>query len=476
MPEFDALTRRTILADPVRQFANQSPDATSQQKAAVSSLAQRYTKLESGHNEIKLLTQQLSRQIGQAKKDGEAVDELLDSMKEHSKRLKALAIELGDLQEEILACFDTTKDDATVAPQENTVSARPYPATDIDPPDIHVSLDDATSEEWNRYVESNPAASIYHRAEWQALIRKTFGHSGYYFSARDKAGSITGILPLIRLRSRLFGDFMVSMPYFNYGGAVADHPLIEQHLMEAAAQQGARLGVSHIEFRDDTPRKELPARTEKVNMILPLPVNPEELWQSFTPKLRAQIRRPDRENPRIMLGDEEYLDDFYAVFSRNMRDLGTPVYSRTFFRNILDSFPGASQLIVIRLADKPVAAAFLIGHRDTLEIPWASTLSNVNRLSINMLLYWEILKYAIKQGYRNFDFGRSSKDSGTYRFKQQWGAQPRPLYWHYWQASGGTLPSLNPDNPRYALAIKVWQRLPLIVTTALGPLVVKNLP
>jgi FemAB-related protein (PEP-CTERM system-associated) len=476
VPEPDTLTRKTILADPLAQFASQHPDATSQQLAAISSLAERYIKLDTEHDEIKLLTQQLSRQIGQAKKDGGEVDELLAAMKKHSKHLKVLETGIGELQEEILVCFNTTKDAVTVAPQADTVSTRIYSATNIDANDIHVSLDAATPEEWNRYVESNPAASLYHRAEWQALIKETFGHSGYYFSARDKTGNITGVLPLIRLRSRLFGDFMVSMPYFNYGGAVADHPLIEQHLMEAAAQQGARIGVSHIEFRDDTPRGELPARTEKVNMILQLPDNQDELWQSFTPKLRAQIRRPQREKPQVLMGGVEYLDDFYAVFSRNMRDLGTPVYSRTFFRNILDSFPDTSQLIVVRLADRPVAAAFLIGHRDTLEIPWASTLSDVNRLSINMLLYWEILKYAIKQGYRNFDFGRSSKDSGTYRFKQQWGAQPRPLYWHYWQASGDTLPSLNPDNPRYALAIKVWQRLPLTVTTALGPLIVKNLP
>ena len=476
MPEPDTLTRKTILADPLAQFASQHPDATSKQLAAISSLAERCTKLDTEHDEIKLLTQQLSRQIGQAKKDGDKIDELLAAMKKHSKHLKELETGIGELQEEILVCFNTTKDAATVAPQADTVSTRIYSTTDIDANDIHVSLDAATPEEWNRYVESNPSASLYHRAEWQALIKETFGHSGYYFSARDKTGNITGVLPLIRLRSRLFGDFMVSMPYFNYGGAVADHPLIEQHLMEAAAQQGARIGVSHIEFRDDTPRRELPARTEKVNMILRLPDNQDELWQSFTPKLRAQIRRPQRENPQVLMGGVEYLDDFYAVFSRNMRDLGTPVYSRTFFRNILDSFPDTSQLIVVRLADRPVATAFLIGHRDTLEIPWASTLSDVNRLSINMLLYWEILKYAIKQGYRNFDFGRSSKDSGTYRFKQQWGAQPRPLYWHYWQASGDTLPSLNPDNPRYALAIKVWQRLPLTVTRALGPLIVKNLP
>jgi FemAB-related protein (PEP-CTERM system-associated) len=159
-----------------------------------------------------------------------------------------------------------------------------------------------------------------------------------------------------------------------------------------------------------------------------------------------------------------------------MRDLGTPVYAKSFFRHILDRFPHACCLIIIRHENRPVAAAFLMGHRGTLEIPWASTLRDVNHLSINMLLYWEVLKYAIDNNYRLFDFGRSSKDAGTYRFKQQWGAQPRQCYWHYWLKQGTNLPALNPGNPRYALAIKIWRQIPLFLTTWLGPLIVKNLP
>jgi FemAB-related protein (PEP-CTERM system-associated) len=241
-------------------------------------------------------------------------------------------------------------------------------------------------------------------------------------------------------------------------------------------EQADMLGASHAEFRDDIARKELPARTDKVNMILLLPESPEALWQSFTPKLRAQIRRPQQEDPQVLQGGAALLDDFYSVFSRNMRDLGTPVYGKNFFRTILETFPQSCYIVVIRHSDRPVAAGFLIGHRDTLEIPWASSLREVNRLSMNMLLYQEALKLAIARGYRQFDFGRSSRDSGTYRFKQQWGAQPRELHWHYWLADDSELPALNPDNPRYALAIRLWQRLPLQIANALGPRIVKNLP
>ena len=414
--------------------------------------------------------------IGNARKNGENIDEHMASMQARSKQLKTLSAELANTGNRILDYFEEADNPQGRGDKQLATLERAYPLKEKDCPEAIISLEDDIKDDWNRYVESNPAASIYHRSEWKELIRKTFGHSGHYFAARNSDGQIIGILPLTRLSSRLFGDFMVSMPYFNYGGAIADHPQIERQLMQAAAEHAAGLVVSHIEYRDDIPRDSLPARTDKVNMILPLPDSHDALWQTFTPKLRAQIRRPQREKVQVLQGGEEYLKDFYTVFTRNMRDLGTPVYAKSFFQHILNSFPDASRLMVIRLDNKPVAAGFLIGHRDTLEIPWASTIRDVNHLSMNMLLYWEVLKYAIDNKFRLFDFGRSSKDAGTYRFKRQWGARPRQLYWHYWLKQGSALPALNPANPKYALAIRIWKKMPLSMTTRLGPLIVKNLP
>jgi serine/alanine adding enzyme len=468
--------KKKILTDPVAMFRHLHPQAPDQQIAALHALAQQYTEIEQQHKDVQMQARQLSRLIGNARKNGESVDELMSSMQHHSKRLKPLSDELSSTGNSILEYFNKANDTHSEDDKPVATRRREDPGKAADCPDVSVSLEHDVQDDWNRYVESSPAASIYHRAEWKQLIRKTFGHAGYYFAARNSDGEIVGILPSTRLTSRLFGDFMVSMPYFNYGGAVADHPLIEQRLMQTAAEHAADIGVSHIEYRDDTLRDGFPARTDKVNMILPLPDSHDALWQAFTPKLRAQIRRPRREKPQVFQGGGEYLNDFYTVFRRNMRDLGTPVYPISFFRNILSSFPDACRILIVRLDNRPVAAGFLIGHRDTLEIPWASTISAVNHLSINMLLYWEVLKYAIDRNYRQFDFGRSSKDTGTYRFKQQWGARPRQLYWHYWLRSGSTLPSINPNNPKYALMISLWKRLPLTVSTYLGPKIVRNIP
>jgi FemAB-related protein (PEP-CTERM system-associated) len=178
----------------------------------------------------------------------------------------------------------------------------------------------------------------------------------------------------------------------------------------------------------------------------------------------------------VRFGGEELLDDYYLVFSRCMRDLGTPVYKKHFFRTIVETFPKEAMLSVVSLNGMPLAAGLLYGFRNTLEIPWAASDRRFSRLAPNMLLYSAVLEFACREGFREFDFGRSSVDSGTYRFKLQWGAQPRQLHWYYWLAEGQSIPELNPDNPKFKAAISVWRHLPLTVTNLIGPHIVKYLP
>jgi FemAB-related protein (PEP-CTERM system-associated) len=469
--------KKQILADPPGEFSRLHPGADEQRIAALGELWQKTRVLRNQRNELSTLSRATSRQIGDAKRAGESANDLMAGMQKLTKQLKSIDTQLAATDREILAFFDFAEENSE-AENKPAVAAekRDHRAGTDEAPEVHISLLNDEEDDWNTYVSNNPSASVYHRVEWRNLIHETFGHRGFYFLARDDNSRIRGVLPLIRLKSRLFGNFMVSMPYFNYGGAVADHPLIEDKLMQAANEYARHTGVSHIEYRDGIPRNDLPARTEKVNMVLSLPRDPDSLWNGFSSKLRAQIRRPQRERPSVLFGGMEYLEDFYSVFSRNMRDLGTPVYSKKFFGNILHAFPGESQIIIIRLNARPVAAGFLISHGNRLEIPWASTIRDINHISINMLLYWETLKWAILAGYSHFDFGRSSRDSGTFRFKQQWGARPEQLYWHYWLGDHFEMPSLNPSNPKFALMIRIWKQLPVTVTQWLGPMIVKNLP
>jgi FemAB-related protein (PEP-CTERM system-associated) len=211
-------------------------------------------------------------------------------------------------------------------------------------------------------------------------------------------------------------------------------------------------------------------------MWLELPDSEEKLWQQVGTKVRAQVKRSRRFGLSVQFGGLELLEDFYQVFSENMRDLGTPVYDKSFFRNLYASGIGQQQLVVVRHDGKPVSAAYLVAYQKRMEVPWASTLRSANQYDANMFLYWELLSFACNQGCRGFDFGRSTVNAATYKFKKQWGAQPRQLYWHYWLQDGGDPPRINPDNPKYRLVIGVWQRLPVWLTRLVGPGIVKFLP
>jgi len=211
-------------------------------------------------------------------------------------------------------------------------------------------------------------------------------------------------------------------------------------------------------------------------MVLDLPSTSEELWKGFKSKLRSQIRRPKKEGFTVKFGQLDEIESFYEVFACNMRDLGTPVYTKQLFENTLREFPDNARICTVYDGKQPIASGFIIGFKNQLQIPWASSLRTHNRFGPNMMLYWNILKFACEQGYTQFDFGRSTQDEGTYKFKQQWGAQPVQCYWQYWLSSGDEMPEINPDNPTYQFAIRSWQRLPVPVTKWLGPKIVKFIP
>lgn len=339
-------------------------------------------------------------------------------------------------------------------------------------------LTEGDARRWDDFVLRSASSSCYHQIAWRDVIERSFGHRTFYLLSEADSGAVDGVLPLIQLKSRMFGNFLVSLPYFNYGGVCAASEDARQKLLTEAKLLAIETNAEHIELRHtEHLYSDLSVKTSKVAMRLTLPGDAGLLLKSFSAKLRSQIKRPQKESMVSKIGTADQLDNFYAVFSENMRDLGTPVYSKSFFRNILEAFPETTWICTIITKDGlPVASGFLVGFKDHLEIPWASSLRKYNSLSPNMLLYWSVLKFASESGYTVFDFGRSTPGEGTYRFKEQWGAKPVQLYWHYWLRVGRSLPELNPHNPKYQLAIRLWKKLPVPVTRILGPMIVRNLP
>jgi serine/alanine adding enzyme len=343
----------------------------------------------------------------------------------------------------------------------------------------YIAVQPSSHEEllWDQYVSQEPRASGYHLIGWRRIVEETFGHATMYFAAMDEHSQFRGALPLVLLSSKMFGRFLVSLPFVNYGGVLADDVQTKNELIDMAIEYAVKVHATHMELRQaESSGLTLPSSHRKVTMKLNLPEDFETLWRQFPSKLRSQIRRGQKEGMSVRLGGINCLDEFYSAFARCMRDLGTPVYSKHLFGTILKIFPEETRICLVCRHGETLAAGFLYGFRTSLEIPWAASDKRFSRLAPNMLLYGSVLEHACKEGFREFDFGRSTPDTGTYRFKEQWGAQPHQLHWYYWVKDGDELPRLNPQNPKYDLAIKVWQRLPLAVANRLGPHIVKYLP
>ncbi len=334
---------------------------------------------------------------------------------------------------------------------------------------------------WDDYVKQHPQGTIYHTLAWKNIVEKQFNkQTAYLYIENDE--QIEALLPLVFFKSALFGEFIISFPYVNYGGMLYSSEEAKQALLNEAQKFIAASKSEFIEFRSMQENEfELPVKSKKVTYYLDLPDNEEALMKQFKAKLRSQIRRPIKEGMYAKVfslsESEEGLNYFYDIFAIKMRELGTPVYARDFFKTILQELPDNARIVIVFSKDnEPVGAAFIIHYKGMMEIPWAATLRKYDRLSPNMLLYFEVLKYAMSQQCTVFDFGRCTKDSGTYRFKKQWGGQEKTLYWYYLLNKGQSMPEVNPNNPKYKLAIQMWQKLPLPLTKVIGPFLVKNIP
>jgi len=340
---------------------------------------------------------------------------------------------------------------------------------------MHITTE-VSQVQWDAFVESHPEATAYHAWRWRHVFERAFGHETVYLAATD-GDEIRGVLPLAIFRSRLFGRFAVSVPFLNYGGLCASDPEAAEALVKRAGEIARERRLSHVELRHlARQRPDLVAREHKVRMSLQLPEDVAGAWESLDRKVRNQVRKAEKSGLTARSGGVELLDAFYGVFSRNMRDLGTPVYSREFFRSVLETFPDESRVFLVEDGNTAVAAGITIRHRDGIEVPWASSLREFSAKCPNNLLYWQIMQFAIVGGLKVLDFGRSTPNEGTFNFKKQWGAQPSPMYWEYILVGREAPADLSPKNKKFGAAIALWKRLPLSVTTAIGPHIVRSIP
>lgn len=332
-----------------------------------------------------------------------------------------------------------------------------------------------SAAEWDEFVRAQTGWTSFHLHAWKPIMERVSGHECPFLAARDAAGLLTGVLPLVRVKSAVFGHFLVSMPFVNYGGPLGGEDSVRA-LVEAAVRLAETGGAGLLELRSKIPLPvELPVSHRKLTVILDLPAGgPEPLRKHLGAKLRSQIKKPEKEGVTIEFGRSQ-VDPFYAVFSRHMRDLGTPTQPRALFSELADAFGEEMWIGCAWYQGQPIACGAGFRFGDEFEMTWASALVSHNRLAPNMLLYWAFMARAAELGLSRFNFGRCSPDSGTHRFKRQWGSQDEALWW-YQRSATADAKTPSPDDGAYAWGPCIWRHLPLPLATALGPRIVRFIP
>ena len=337
---------------------------------------------------------------------------------------------------------------------------------------MSVEVFSGTASEWDAMIQSYDGWSHNQLYGWGEVIRESLGHNPIRLTVLSNGERAA--LQMVPVTSRLFGRYLVSMPFLNYGGIAGRGEAVSQ--LEAAAQEIAReRRMDLLQLRESTLRAStLRTANRKITVHLALPESADVLRTRLDAKVRNQVKRAEKEGITVRFGADQ-VEPFYRVFAENMRDLGTPVLPRRFFTSLATTFHDSAWFACAYLDSVPVAAGCALRWHDTAEITWASSLRRYSKQSPNMLLYFEIMKHAIDQGVRVFDFGRCTRDSGTHRFKMQWGGSERELPWFEWSnAPGYSTPS--PSDSKYSLGPRIWSRLPVAVANVIGPRVVRLIP
>lgn len=326
---------------------------------------------------------------------------------------------------------------------------------------------------WDDFVQRCPQATFFHRARWQNVIARAFGHPSWYLYA-EAAGQIRAILPLAQIKSLLFGNTLCSLPFCVYGGIAALDPEAAAAVDRAAQELARRLGVDHLEYRSIAPHHPDWLHKERyVTFRKRLLASPEENMLAIPRKQRAMVRKGIAAGLHSAIVPDA--DELFHAYADSVHRLGTPMFSRRYFRILLEEFGQDCEVLCVRQRGATVCAVMSFYFRDEVLPYYGGGGLAARRVAGNDFMYWEVMRRALARGAGLFDFGRSKVGTGAFDFKRNWGFTPQALPYEFQLHRAKALADHSPLNPRYQLLIKAWRRLPLRVANAVGPLLVRQL-
>lgn len=334
--------------------------------------------------------------------------------------------------------------------------------------------DQGSAKRWDEFVFAYPEATFFHRAAWQGIIKEVFRHSTYFFYA-EEAGEIQGVLPIAHVKSRLFGNALIALPFAVYGGVAASNAKAALALEEEAQNLAQKLGVDHLEFRNTKPQHaDWPTQDLYVTFRKEILPDVEANMLAIPRKQRAMVRKGIK-NGLISTVDRN-TDRFFKLFADNVHRHGTPAMPKRYFDTLLQVFGEDCEVLTVTGPDGQLLSSVLSFYfRDEVLPYYAGDDESARHLAANDFKYWELMRRACERGYKLFDYGRSKKGTGPYAFKKNWGFEPQPLHYEYRLYKRDAIPQNNPNNPKYKFFIAAWQRMPIGLANWLGPHIVRNL-
>jgi FemAB-related protein (PEP-CTERM system-associated) len=327
------------------------------------------------------------------------------------------------------------------------------------------------------YVRAHPASTPFHRVAWIAAVEEATGNAAHMLVARRTDGSIAGLLPLVHMRSRLFGSALVSSAFAVDGGILADDDAVARLLADAAQAWAALLGGLPMELRGGVSPGDGWRLSEGAHLGFsrPLAADDDAELLAIPRKHRAELRKALANDAlRFETGtNDRLLRDHYRVYAESVRNLGTPVFPRALFRRMLAQFGQDADILVIYEGERPVSAVLSFYHHGAVMPYWGGGIGDARRLRSNELLYFRLMGHARARGCTTFDFGRSKTNSGQAAWKRSWGFEPRPLAYHV--REDGPARDISPTSDRYGRKVELWKKLPLPIANAIGPWLARGL-
>ncbi len=340
------------------------------------------------------------------------------------------------------------------------------------------SLDDRLRPAWDRFVlEDCPEATFFHRSGWKNVIETAFKQSCHYLCA-ERDGKIVGVLPLVHVKSPLFGNRLISTAFTIGGGAAAVDPEAHVALEAEALRLMDSLNADCLEMRRPPRPHEGEGWSGKsdiyANFSRPIAATPEDCLKQIPRKQRAVVRKAIDAD---LLVDELDMEPsrFFALYAFSMRNMGTPVFGRRFFTALMKEFAGSCDCLTVTRNGGAISSVLNFYFRDSVMPYYTGCFPQARELGANDFMYWRLMRRAYDRGFTMFDFGRSKVGTGPYNFKKNWGFEPQPILHEYKVKGGGSPPEINPLNPKYRLFIEAWKRLPLGIANILGPYVVRHI-